>query len=486
MKRFLLLLSILLLFPLITFAQNSSLLKDAQDLFTAGDYYAALTKYQEAVKKLSGRDRNIAQIQLGMAKTCVEALSKAKTAESTKNYDAAIAEYQKVLDANPNDTRVKGLQEAVRKSRRDANPTLSVSKNSLSFSSSGGTQSITVNCSMNWTLVDQTSSICSVSRSGEIINVTCSSNYGTGTRNTSFLVKTVNGAKEQRISISQTGRASTSSSSYSRYTTASRLEVRPASISLSNLGGTAIINVSTDANDYSISLLPSWAKVKSKYGTWFSLAYTENTGYYPRSDWFNVTAGSKTVKVTITQSGNSLGRTTSSSSSRSSRTYNPSHSLSNDHYEKYSNKQWGVSTFVDVGLSDNDNLLYVLSYGAGAEYRLKEFNSRSNFVVGADIMRTAYHYYDYGSVFVTHLIAPAYFNFSIGDDSSGNVYLSAGAQIGIGLEGKSVSTPFALVGRWGVCFHHFDMNMYLLGYVSPLVSNMAGSPSVGFRMTYYF
>ena len=321
MKRFLLLFPVLL-FPLVAFSQNSSLLKDAQDLFAAGDYSAAVTKFQEAVNKLSGRERNIAQIQLGAAQTCVTALSNAKTAESSKDYNTAINEYQKVLDANPNDTKVKGLQEAARKSQREANPTLTVSKSSLSFNSSGGTQTITVDCSMDWALVDQTSSICSVSRSGDVITVACTSNSATSTRNTSFLVRTVNGAKEQRISISQAGRVSTSSttSSSSRSSTASRLEVKPTAISLSSGSGMTLVDVSTDAGDYNVSLLPSWAKLNNKYDTVFSLSYTENTSTNPRSDWFNVTAGGKTVKVTITQSGRGSSRSTTSSSTSASGT----------------------------------------------------------------------------------------------------------------------------------------------------------------------
>ena len=490
--RKILLLVATFLFPLVAFSQNSSLLKDAQDLFAAGDYSAAVTKFQEAVNKLSGRERNIAQIQLGTAQTCVTALSKAKAAESSKDFDTAINEYQKIIDANPNDTKVKGLQEAARKSKREANPTLTVSKSSLSFSSSGGTQTITVNSSMDWTLVDQTSSICSVSRSGNVITVTCTSNSTTSARNTSFLVKTVNGAKEQRVSISQTGRVSTSSTtsstSSSRSSTASRLEVKPTSISLSSGSGTALVDVTTDANDYNVSLLPSWAKLKSKYGTFFSLSYTENTSTTPRSDWFNVTAGGKTVKVTITQSGRGSSRsTTYSSSSHTSSTYGTSRSSNNYRYKKFPDKQWGVSTFVDAGFSDDDDLLYILSYGVGAELRFKEYTSRNNFVVGADIMRVAYNYYDYGSDYVTHLIIPAYYNHSIWNDPTGNMYLSAGAQIGIGLEGKNVSTlPFAVVGRWGVCSRHFDLNLYMIGYVVSPVTNGAGSPIIGARMTYYF
>ena len=316
MRRFLSLV-VVFLSSLVAFGQNSSLLKDAQDLFAAGDYSAAVTKFQEAVNKLSGRERNIAQIQLGTAQTCVTALSKAKAAESSKDFDTAINEYQKIIDANPIDTKVKGLQEAARKSKIEASPTLSVSKSNLSFSSYGGTQTIMVNCSMDWTLVDQTSSICSVSRSGDVITVICTSNSTTSTRNTSFLVRTLNGAKEQRISISQTGRVSssstTSSNSSSRSSIASRLEVKPTSISLSSGSGTTLVDVSTDANDYNVSLLPSWAKLKSKYDTFFSLSYTENTSTSPRSDWFNVTAGGETVKVTITQSGKNSSRTASSS-----------------------------------------------------------------------------------------------------------------------------------------------------------------------------
>lgn len=319
MKRILLLLSTFLLLPLIAFAQNSSLLKEAQDLFAAGNYSAAVAKYQEAVSKLSGRDRNIAQLQLGMAKTCVDALNKAKVSESVKDYDTAISEYQKVLDANPNDTKVKGLQELARKSKQNANLTLTVSNSNLSFPSSGGSKKITVNCSTYWSLVDQTSSMCTVTRDGNEITISCTSNPNTGSRNTSFIVRAAYGAKEQIVSISQTGRvASSSTSSSSGYSTATRLTVNPTSISLSSGSGSTTINVSTDAKDYDVSLLPTWASVKNKYSSFFVLSYSENNTSNTRSDWFNVNAGGKTVKVSIKQSGRNARSYSSSSPSSSS------------------------------------------------------------------------------------------------------------------------------------------------------------------------
>lgn len=321
MKRLLLLVTTCL-FPLIAFSQNSSLLKDAQDLFAAGNYSSAVNKFQEAMNKLSGRERNIAQLQLSTAKTCVEALNKAQAAVSAKNYDTAIAEYQKVLDANPNDTRVKGLQEDARRFKnQELNPTLTVSKNALSFSSSSGSQKITVNCNTSWILVDQSSSMCTVSRSGNEITVACSANNSTTSRNTSFIVRTTNGAKEQRVSVSQAGRSSTSTSSNSSSSTSTvgKLTVKPTSISLSSGSGVAIVDVLANGKDYEVSLLPSWAKVKTKYGTWFSLSYTENPYSTARSDWFNVTAGGETVRVSIKQSGNPSKSSSSSASSSTTR-----------------------------------------------------------------------------------------------------------------------------------------------------------------------
>lgn len=176
----------------------------------------------------------------------------------------------------------------------------------------------------------------------------------------------------------------------------------------------------------------------------------------------------------------------SNRSPSSSRSYGVSRSSKNT-YRKKSNTQFGVSSFIDVGFSNKEDLSYILSYGIGGELRLKEYNSRGNFVFGADLMRVQYNYFDHGSDYVTHLRVPAYFNYSIWNDPTGNMYLSAGAQFGIGLGGNNVSSfPIAALARWGVCSRHFDLNMYLIGYIVSPVTNGAGSPLVGVRMTYYF
>ena len=372
MKR-LFLLFIILLFPLILFGQNSSILKDAQDLFAAGNYSAAVGKFQEVVNKLSGKERNIASLQLNVAKACVEALSKARTAESVKDHDAAIAEYQKVLDANPADGRVKSLQAAARKAKQEANPSLTVSTSSLSFSSSGGTQRITVNCNMTWTLLDETSSMCLVSRSGNEITINCSSNSTYSSRSTYFTVRTTNGIKEQRISISQSGGTYTPppSSSYSSSgrTSSVYLNITQTSIWAEKTSGSVYIDVSTNADDYYIELLPSWCKIESKYTYGFRLSYTANPDHYTRSDWFKVTAGGKSVKITITQAANYSSYSGTSSSSSYGRTYyKPQKQL-------YNASQFLIGATAKSGFTD-------ISFGGYLGFYAENFNMEIHSLYG--------------------------------------------------------------------------------------------------------
>ena len=173
---------------------------------------------------------------------------------------------------------------------------------------------------MDWTLVvDQTSSICSVSRNVDVITVTCTSNPTTSTRNTSFLVRTANGEKEQQISISQAGRVSTSTSTSSSQSTTrmstsstssssqsitfTRLLVKPTSIHLPKRRGSTIVDVSTDAEDYQISGLPSWINLKDKNNNFFILTNKPNHNISQRNSSFFVKAGERSEEITVTQRG---------------------------------------------------------------------------------------------------------------------------------------------------------------------------------------
>lgn len=471
MRRFLLTVTALL-FSLVAFSQSGNILKDAQDLFAAGNYSAAVTKFQEAVNKLSGRDRNIAQLQLATARTCVEALSNAKTAESVKDYDKAIAEYQKVVDANPNDTRVKGLQETARRLKREANPTLSVSENNLSFSSSGGTQTITVSCSMNWTLVDQTTSMCSVSKSGNIITVNCAANPSTSSRTTSFTIRTTNGYKEQRISISQTGRSYSSyssSSSSSNYSSSStRLTVKQSYLTINAASGTFLVDVETNANDYSITLLPSWCTVKSKYKSFFSIAYTENTSTSSRSDWFNVSAGGKTVRVHITQKGKPYNSSDYSSygSYSSYGGYSPS-----SYYEDKSVRM-GLDASMDVFLDDEssydsyyDSYDTPISFGIGLRARVGRYDQLFNLIGGVRYVFGSAHY---------GFQIPVLLNMNVLRSTEMDIAMYLGAGFEYGTSNSYLSGAML---QCGFCGMHYDLSMYYK-------PNYGGVFGMGF--SYYF
>jgi hypothetical protein len=66
--------------------------------------------------------------------------------------------------------------------------------------------------------------------------------------------------------------------------------------------GSETFNIGTNAHSYTISLLPSWCKVKQKTYSKFTIEYEENSGD-ERSDYFYVNAvgSSKKVKVEVRQ-----------------------------------------------------------------------------------------------------------------------------------------------------------------------------------------
>ncbi len=437
MRKILLLLSTLL-FPLGAFSQNSSLLNDAQDLFASGDYSAAVTKFQEAVNKLSGRERNIAQIQLSMAQTCVTALSKAKTAESSQDYVTAISEYQKVLDANPNDIRVKELQDAARRAKQEEKPTLIVSKNSFRFSSSGGTQKITVSCNVAWTLVDQSSSMCTVHRSGDEITISCLSNYSSLGRDTFFTVMTTDGKKEQRIYVFQSGH-SYSSTSPSNLSSSTQLSVNQTSIYVPATEGTVNVLVDTNANDYTVSLLPNWCTIKNKYKTYFTLSYDDNTGVFPREEWFIVNAGNKTIRITISQSANNtVDKYNGIAHSQ------PRNSVKNNRLFRIG---LDASLYFDCNHYRSNP---PLEFGVGLKARFGRSNQWLNFIGGAK-----YLYYNG----VSGVMFPIMLNINLLKREYASLYLGGGYEFGsYNIEERY----YRGVGvfQMGICGPQYDLNMF--------------------------
>jgi hypothetical protein len=276
-------------------AYSQNYLQDGDRCFDKGDYACAEKKYNEAFKSTSGKNKQIADLKLNRAKNCSTWLKTANQAFANKNYTLAKENYQKVLESNPKDLYAIEQREKCNNAL-NLPTTLSVSKESLTFTSSGGNETITITCNASSYSINGLPSWCAVQKYTEHFVVTCSANSATTTRTDYFTVAA--GNKTKRINVSQDGKTITTASKQE-----TTLSVSMKNISFIASSGKILIDVKTNANDYKITYLPSWCRVGKKHSTWFSLVYDSNTSKHARSDWFKITAGDKEVKIYVTQSG---------------------------------------------------------------------------------------------------------------------------------------------------------------------------------------
>ena len=78
------------------------------------------------------------------------------------------------------------------------------------------------------------------------------------------------------------------------------LSVSKNSLLFLNAGGTEIINVTTDADSYTVGILPSWCTLQ-KFQKYFSITCSENLSGAERTGNFMVTAGGKSEIINIRQ-----------------------------------------------------------------------------------------------------------------------------------------------------------------------------------------
>ena len=84
--------------------------------------------------------------------------------------------------------------------------TLTVSSNQLTYDAASSTKTITVSSNKSWSLQNTSSNVFSVSRSGNTLSIRCNANTSTSSRDDYFDVVTSDGAKIQRITITQKGK----------------------------------------------------------------------------------------------------------------------------------------------------------------------------------------------------------------------------------------------------------------------------------------
>lgn len=281
MKQIAVLLFVLAFYGVASAQSNS--LQEGNKCFSKGDYDCAIEKYKEAITSTDQRQKKIAGDNLRQAEKCLEMRKMGDAAFNNKNYNKAKEYYQSVLDENSKDEYAKAKLDEI----RVALITLSVSKKSLSFASPGGKESIYITTDANSYSVGLLPAWCSVQKSDKYITITCTENTSTIDRTDIFTVSA--GSKTEQISIRQSGKQVTT------------LSVSKETIYFTASGGSSDqISVYSNAKNYSISSVPSWCTVQSKNG-YFVVTCRTNSSTQSRSDWFNVNAGDKIIKVYVNQ-----------------------------------------------------------------------------------------------------------------------------------------------------------------------------------------
>ena len=319
--------TIILFFAVITAfsAYGQNYLQDGDRCFDNGDYACAKTKFDQASKSTSGNDKQIAVIRHERAKNCSNWLQSADQAFNSKNYTLAKENYQNVLDSNPKDEYTRNQLNKCNDFLKPPAITLSISKTNLSFSASGGSADVTVTTNSNSYTVNSLPSWCTVQKNMGYFKVTCSANAGSAVRSGYFTINA--GEKTIRINVSQSGIEKKQETT---------LRVTKENLSFSSSGGKSEkITVYSNADTYSISLVPSWCSVQS-YDGYFVVSCNVNYTTQSRSDWFSVIAGNKTVQINISQSGVEKNQSTRLSVSKEFLSFSSSGGIS-ERIEVYSN-----------------------------------------------------------------------------------------------------------------------------------------------------
>lgn len=226
-----------------------------------------------------------------LADDCSDALSEAKSLYNNGNYAKAKSLFEYVKSECG--SSYGDATNWIAKCNDALTPKLSLSRTSISVGASSGSTSITVTSNRTWELRNTSSSMFSVSKSGNTITIQYYSNSSTSSRNDYFDVATTDGTKSVRVSIYQSG------------TTASpSLSVSKTSISAGASGITEYITVTCNTT-WEVQYPSGTMYSVTRNGNSLTVKILPNSSTESRSDYFNVktTDGSKVQKIQLTQGG---------------------------------------------------------------------------------------------------------------------------------------------------------------------------------------
>ncbi|GHB36265.1 BACON domain-containing protein [Mongoliitalea lutea] len=266
------------------FSQASSLSR-ANECFNLGDYSCAIRNFEAALRNATGRDRQLIEINILRAKSCLEWTTEANYFFEKRDFENAATLYENVLKENPNDELARIQLEKCRAELIS----LKLSKNSLSFSAKGGSVDVLVTTNASSYSIISTPSWCKASINNYGVLIVCEDNSALTQREGQVIIQ-AEGKKEQ-INILQEGK------------------VPDIEISLSKTGfifegekeTKEVIRVLTNASSYSIVNLPSWIKIERKVADSFIIVCLENNTTAQRRGSFQIIAGDKEVNVQVLQ-----------------------------------------------------------------------------------------------------------------------------------------------------------------------------------------
>ena len=225
---------------------------------------------------------------------CDATLREAKAAYNAEDYVKAKKYFDYVVDVcggsyGDASSWSQRCQEAL-------SPRLTVSRTNISVSAYSGTTSISVTSNRSWKLTNTSSSLFTVSRSGDNVSISYSANPNTTSRSDYFDVVTTDGSKSVRVYVSQEAKASTTP----------YLSVNKTSISTSSYGTTEYITVSSNTT-WEVQYPSATMYSVTRNGNTLTVTIHENTSTESRSDFFNIktTDGSKVQKISLSQTGRS-------------------------------------------------------------------------------------------------------------------------------------------------------------------------------------
>ncbi len=203
---------------------------------------------------------------------------------------------------------------------------LNISSNYESFSYNGGVVTFNVDSNNYWEISTSTYSWGKLEKNGNRLALKVEPNNSNSSRTDYFVLKA--GNTEKRVNIYQSGKPEVSKAS-DKVVTTSYLKIdgstKNKTKTFRERGGRETYSVSTSAGSYEIWGVPEWCSIENRNASGFTLVCKRNDNSSSRSDYLEVKAAGKKIKIDIKQEANTAYVSTSGYGGNYYSSYNSSY-----------------------------------------------------------------------------------------------------------------------------------------------------------------